>query len=296
MKPVPISVAGGICDIVMAKLGLAAKLTTDEKLKALKDASIEQLATAAEQLPMLPIIDGEYVKSAATFSKWSFQDSPMPGTKWCESIMMGDCEMDSSILFYMLHDRQAGIEDTFVATMNRHLKDEKTKQRLLKEYDVGNNSGKSQDVVMDNVLHFAHDIGFYAPLVSIASGFPGKSYVFHFNEPNPWKGRYQGVASHILDAAFLYQNYNKFLDEAQRSSAEAFGKHFIKYVAGGVPFPEYSAENGGAMVYGADGERQKFVTGKNGEDLKRRSSIFKLAETSSLEELSTLWGSFMSGQ
>lgn len=180
--------------------------------------------------------------------------------------------------------------------MNRHLKDEKTKQRLLKEYDVGNNSGKSQDVVMDNVLHFAHDIGFYAPLVSIASGFPGKSYVFHFNEPNPWKGRYQGVASHILDAAFLYQNYNKFLDEAQRSSAEAFGKHFIKYVAGRVPFPEYSAENGGAMVYGADGERQKFVTGKNGEDLKRRSSIFKLAETSSLEELSTLWGSFMSGQ
>ncbi|MAD84545.1 MAG: hypothetical protein CL912_16425 [Deltaproteobacteria bacterium] len=96
MKPVPISVAGGICDIVMAKLGLAAKLTTDEKLKALKDASIEQLATAAEQLPMLPIIDGEYVKSAATFSKWSFQDSPMPGTKWCESIMMGDCEMDVS--------------------------------------------------------------------------------------------------------------------------------------------------------------------------------------------------------
>ena len=195
----------------------------------------------------------------------------------------------------MLHDRQAGIEDTFVATVNRHLQDEKTKQRLLKEYDVGNSSAKSQDVAMDNILHFAHDIGFYAPLVAIASGFPGKSYVFHFNEPNPWKGRYQGVATHILDAAFLYQNYNEFLDEAQRSSAEAFGKHFIKFVAGGEPFPEYSAEGGGAMVYGAHDKRQKFATGKDSEDLKRRSSIFKLAETSSLEELSAMWGSFMSG-
>ncbi|PVH76547.1 alpha/beta-hydrolase [Cadophora sp. DSE1049] len=295
LKPVPIPVACGIYDMVIERLGIAKMTTADEKAKALKEASVEQLVAAAEHLPMLPIIDGEYVKSAATFSKWSFQDTSMPGTKWCESIMMGDCEMDSSILFYMLHDQQAGMVDSFVATVNRHSKGERSKQQLLKQYDIGNHGSKDQNVAVDSILHFAHDIGFYAPLVTIASGFPGKSYVFHFNEPNPWKGRYQGVATHILDAAFLYQNYNEFLDDDQRSSAELFGKHFIKSVVRGEPFPEYSAENGGAMVYGAEGERQKFVKSKNSEDVKRRSAIFKLAETSSLEELSALWGSFLSG-
>ncbi|KAH7388968.1 Alpha/Beta hydrolase protein [Cadophora sp. MPI-SDFR-AT-0126] len=295
LKPIPIFAAGGIYDIVMQKLGLAKMTSADEKVKALKETKAEQLVAAAEQLPMLPIIDSEYVKSAATFSKWSFQDMSMPGTRWCESIMIGDCEMDSSILFYMLHGRQAGMENAFVATVNRHLKDEPIKQQLLKQYNIGDQGLKDQNVAVDNILHFAHDIGFYAPLVTIASGFPGKSYVFHFNEPNPWKGRYNGIATHILDAAFLYQNYNEFLDDTQRNSARVFGKHFITYVAGGEPFPQYSADNGGAMVYGTDSERQEFVKSKKSEDVKRRSAIFELAERCSLEELSALWGSFLSG-
>jgi len=196
----------------------------------------------------------------------------------------------------MLHDRQAGLEKSFVTTTNQLLTNPTTKQQLLAGYEIGDHGATAQDLAVDNILRFAHDIGFYAPLLSIASGFPGKSYVFHFNELNPWKGKYQGVATHLLDAAFLFQNYNEFLDDTQRSSAEAFGKCFIKYVTGEEPFPEYSAEKGGAMVYGTEGERQKFVRSKRGEDVGRRSTIFKLAESSSLEELSALWGTFLSGQ
>ncbi|KAH6703175.1 Alpha/Beta hydrolase protein [Leptodontidium sp. MPI-SDFR-AT-0119] len=296
LKPVPITFASGIYDIAIERLGLAKSSTADQRTNALKEANIDALVAAAENIPMLPIIDGEFVKSPATFSEWSFQNTSMPGTKWCESIIMGDCEMDSSILFYMLHDRQARMEESFVKSASRFLKNTTTKERLLSEYDIGSQAPRAQDIAVDNILHFAHDIGFYAPLITIASGFPGKSYVFHFNERNPWKGRYQGVATHILDAAFLFQNYNEFLDESQRESAETFGKHFIKFVAGREPFPEYSAEKGGAMVYGAEGERQKFVTSKKSEDVQRRSTIFKLAELSSLEELSALWGSFLSGK
>jgi len=96
LKPVPISVAGGIYNIVIEKLGLAQTTPADARAKALKEASIEDLVAAAEHLPMLPIIDGELVKSPATFSSWSFQERVLPGTKWCESIMIGDCEMDVS--------------------------------------------------------------------------------------------------------------------------------------------------------------------------------------------------------
>ncbi len=96
LKPVPITVAGGIYNIVMERLGLEHTATADERARALKKATVEELVAAAGNLPMLPIIDGELVNSPATFSRWSFQDTPFPGTEWCESVMIGDCEMDVS--------------------------------------------------------------------------------------------------------------------------------------------------------------------------------------------------------
>ncbi|KAG4443117.1 hypothetical protein IFR05_001443 [Cadophora sp. M221] len=80
------------------------------------------------------------------FSEWSFQNTSMLGRKWCESIMMGDCEMDSSILFYMLHDRQTGMEETFVKSASRFLKDSTTKEQLLSGYDIGDHVLESQDI------------------------------------------------------------------------------------------------------------------------------------------------------
>jgi hypothetical protein len=196
----------------------------------------------------------------------------------------------------MLHDRLVGMDKTFIASTERSLSDSTTRRKLLEEYSIATANTESSETAVENVLHFAHDIGFYAPLVSIASGWPNKSYVLHFNEPNPWEGRFKGVAGHVLDVAFLYQNYNEFLDEAQQSSAKAFAKHFIDFVNGSEPFPAYTAGDGGAMVYGAGDERQKFVKSTRSEDYKRRSTIFKLAESSSLEELSGVWDGFMGGQ
>lgn len=129
----------------------------------------------------------------------------------------------------MLHDRLAGIDKSFITSTERSLNDSVTRQKLLDGYGIATPNAESSDTAVENVLHFAHDIGFYAPLISIASGWPNKSYVFHFNEPNPWEGRFKGVAGHILDVAFLYQNYNEFLEEAQQSSAKAFAKHFIDF-------------------------------------------------------------------
>ena len=103
-----------------------------------------------------------------------------------------------------------------------------------------------------------------------------KAYVFHFNEPNPWPGRYQGVATHILDAAFLFQNYNEFLDDAQQESTRAFGEDFIDFVVGKEPFPPYVAAEGGAMVYGPGEQKQKFVKSKKSEDYGRRSMICRI--------------------
>jgi carboxylesterase type B len=196
----------------------------------------------------------------------------------------------------MLHGRLDGIDKAFNASIDCSLQDAETRQRLLEGYKFSATHSDATNDAADKVLHFANDIGFYAPLVSIASGWPKKTYVFHFNEPNPWQGRYQGVATHILDAAFLFQNFHEFLDAAQLESARAFGEHFIDFVVGKEPFPPYISGEGGAMVYGPGEKKQKFVKSTMSEDYGRRSTIFKLAQSSSLEKLSDTWGIFLRGE
>jgi hypothetical protein len=195
----------------------------------------------------------------------------------------------------MLHDRIEDIGQAFIASTKDSLGDSATRMRLLEEYKLLDLHAKSIDETADNALHFANDIGFYAPLMAIVSGWPKKAYAFAFNEPNPWPGRYQGVATHVLDAAFLFQNYNEFLDEAQKGSAKVFGEHFVDFVVGAEPYPPYVAGEGGAMIYGPGEKRQRFVKSSKSEDYGRRSTIFKLAESSGLEKLSDAWGVFMRG-
>ncbi|KAE9375345.1 alpha/beta-hydrolase [Stipitochalara longipes BDJ] len=295
LKPLPLEVTESTYAAAIDKLGFAS-MTTEERAKALKEVAPDILLAATANLPMMPVIDRELITVPATFSQWSFKDKLLPGTEWCESIMMGDCEMDSSVLFYMLHDRIEGMEKAFITSTERSLGGSPTRQQLLESYSFLSDSTNGPTEAVNKILHFANDIGFYAPLVSIASGWPGKGYVFHFNEPNPWPGRYQGVATHILDAAFLFQNYNDFLDDVQKSSARAFGEHFIEFVNGSEPFPSYIAEDGGAMVYGPGGKRQEFVKSKSNEDYGRRRTIFKLAESSGFETLSDAWGVFLTGE
>jgi len=72
-------------------------MTVEERAKALKQVVVEDLLVARSNLPMLPVIDGELITVRGTFSQWSFKEKLLPGTKWCESIMIGDCEMDGSL-------------------------------------------------------------------------------------------------------------------------------------------------------------------------------------------------------
>jgi len=70
----------------------------------------------------------------------------------------------------------------------------------------------------------------------------------------------------------------------------------LSFVNSSGPFLSYIAEEGGAMVYGPGKKRQNFVKSKKAEGHGKRSTIFKLAETSSLEKLSDAWGVFLRGQ
>ncbi|KAK5256127.1 hypothetical protein LTR40_010593, partial [Exophiala xenobiotica] len=112
------------------------------------------------------------------------------------------------------------------------------------------------DVAFMNFLQLATDIGYYAATTSFVRGWPesgagaSKCYTFCFNEPNPWPGPFQGKATHVLDVAFLFQNYNDKLGPEQKAAAEGFGLDFMKFVAGQDPWQNSTAAHRTAKVFG----------------------------------------------
>jgi hypothetical protein len=96
LKPLPPQVTETTYTAVVNTLGLTA-MTPEKRIEALKEATAGDLLAATENLPMLPVIDGDLITVPATFSQWPFKKNLLPGIDWCESIMIGDCEMDVSM-------------------------------------------------------------------------------------------------------------------------------------------------------------------------------------------------------
>lgn len=186
----------------------------------------------------------------------------------------------SSILAYMLGPGADHVGEKFRTVLDQSLADHPdAKAMLLKAYDAGPDGGNL------SFLHFAHDVIQLAATRTIANRWPGQAYVFHFNEPNPWEGRFKGVASHLLDTAFLFQNYEEYLNEEQASTGRTFGRHLIEFVSGGDPFAAFSSGSGKVQVYGPGEPRSRQVDANDLRAAGRREHVFKLAEAVGLERL-----------
>lgn len=153
--------------------------------------------------------------------------------------------------------RKAGIAASFRASASKTLQGHPdTLKSLLKHYSLDEDSTSSltDDEAFHNILKFISDVAFFMPAIELASNFPGDAFVLHFNEPNPWDGLFKGHATHILDAAFLFQNYNQFLNETQRASAVAFATDVISFVNGQAPWKPFNRGHNESAFY-ADGKR-----------------------------------------
>lgn len=296
----PLEVAEGTYATVLQKLGIS-ELPPTERIEKLKQMDRECWVTKlGPGLPLSPVADKD--ENQPPFYQAGGPENAInqPGSDWCPRIMMGDCEMDvssdstlhylqlltkmqSSIMFYMLGPGMAQIGTKFRAVLDKSLSDRPdVKQALLDTYD----NEKDEDRL--GFLRFAHDVVQLAATRLIASRWPGSAYVFHFNEPNPWEGRFQGVASHLLDVAFLFQNYEEYLGEEQVSSGRAFGRHFIEFVSGEEPYTPFTSGSGKVQVYGPGEQRSRQVDAKDLVAAGRRDLVFSLAEDVGLDRLTTV--------
>lgn len=151
-------------------------------------------------------------------------------------------------------------------------------------------------------MQFASDITFYAPAITMAANWPSsrnsKAYLFHFNEPNPWDGPYKGKASHVLDVAYLFQNYAEHLTDDQKAVGRAFGSDFIEFVNGGSPWHPVSAGKMCARVYGPSDTKEtvKFVDSGDAAESGRNRKIHELGSALGFDALGEVYTNFFQGR
>lgn len=161
-----------------------------------------------------------------------------------------------------------------------------------------------------NFLNFVNDIGYYGGTTSFARGWPNstesklksdsKIFTFFFNEPNPWPGPYQGLATHVLDVVFLFQNYNDKLPPKQRAAAEGFGLDLMRFVAGQTPWEANQPGHRSAKVFGPstrDGTTPttKLIADSESPESGRRMAILELGKEVGFDKLAEAFGRFRTG-
>ncbi|KAL2828858.1 Alpha/Beta hydrolase protein [Aspergillus pseudoustus] len=313
MKPVPLPVAEASYASVIKGLGLEDKPTA-ERVRALLETPLQKLAGLGASLPLIPTVDGEIISSGMEFGRLDEAlSATWPGAEWCGNLLIGDCQFDGSIMAFPLLPRKAEIAQKLQEAAERVLSEHHDRRsvanHILASYQIDTAAAAATsdgDATLTKVLRFATDILFYASTLEIARAWARaqsrvrsshKAFVYHFNVPNPWDGPYRGEATHILDVALLFRNYDEHLPDGHRHAAEIFANHFIAFVSGEEPYGVFDVATGGAMVYGPGPQGRvqhaKFVTGRSSEAYGRRGTVFDLANKVGLDALSRVWDEVM---
>lgn len=166
-------------------------------------------------------------------------------------------------------------------------------QEILDKYGISGTTLHTD--AFTGVLNFLNDVVALAPVVYFARSWPGSVNAYYFNEGNPWDGAFKGQASHLLDQAFLFQNYREFLDERQQAVAVALAEDVFKFCHGIRPWPVADAVSDGVelprhnfpvRIYGASGSTQApaHVAARDDEDTTmRRRTVFDYSDRLSLD-------------
>lgn len=135
--------------------------------------------------------------------------------------------------------------------------------KLLWFYDISEDTPDSKALL--SIIQFVTDISFYAPAVKLAGSWPGPSYLGHFNERNPFEGLYKGRASHLLDTAYMWGNYNQKYTKQNWIVARAMAENLVSFVNGTDNLPVFNGSSGDV-----DGKKLVTVYGPSEENVSSK--------------------------
>ncbi|KAE8367312.1 Alpha/Beta hydrolase protein [Aspergillus caelatus] len=282
----------------ISALGLK-NASTEERIQTLLEKPAQELiATLPPSILATPAVDGDLVTSAATHAQTTDRTSDLPKRRdWCTDLMIGDCQMDASIIGLIMPNLKENCAEKFTTAMNNVLSSQPdVAQRILSEYGIG--KGMTDEKALPAVLNYINDICFFAPVLTLTRGWRGNSHVYYFNEGNPWEGPWKGKATHILDVAYLTQNFQEFMTPSQQLVATTYAEDFLKFCHGTNPWPAVTdgdiTTNFTARVYGpsSEGHGVGLVSEPYRGESHRRSILFDCNDVVSLDDLARVFDVF----
>ncbi|KAL2786639.1 Alpha/Beta hydrolase protein [Aspergillus keveii] len=301
MRPLPDQVTESTYKTIIDRLGLNT-LSASERVKSLVQLDTGTVLSAVRPSDaLLPSLGGALGLKAHTYAEiYQGTAGPLnlPGRGWCEEIMIGDCQFDASILTMMINRSKEEIATSFTDSLTRSLGSAEKAAQILSAYAI--TEDRSDDQAFKAILRFANDIAFFVPVLNYGHCWSGEAFIFEFNEPNVWDGPWKGHANHILDVAYLFQNYNEHLPEAQRAVAVQFAKDVIAFANGHAPWAAFKWETGelNSRVYGGrEPGTSGFVVTVPGPEprTERADTILGLMAGIPADDLARAWGAFMAG-
>ncbi|EAW06756.1 putative carboxylesterase [Aspergillus clavatus NRRL 1] len=295
IQPLPCDVHEQNYQQAISALRLA-DLSPQERIQALlKIPGKELLAKIPPSVLSAPAIDEDMVLSFPTYTQVASKNSNIPrGKSWCKDILIGDAQMDASIMALLMVHTKKDCASKFTTAINTALANHpKVARDILDRYKI--TKEMADDEAFTAILNYINDIAFFAPVLAFAEGWRGNAYVYYFNEGNPWDGPWKDQASHILDLAYLFQNFREFMMPAQQTLAVTFAEDVFKFCHGIEPWP--AAIPGDlktkftARTYKSSSSVGQ-VNAPYGEGSSRRSILFDYAGQVSLDELADVLNVF----
>ena len=256
----------------------------DERVKKLLRTDGHELRTTLQAIGLAPTSCDSFPLQAHSFADIKDGTANLGARKWCDSIMIGDCQFDGSIFGLRLASRQPGIAEAFCSSIQSSFRSSPAVgEALLNAYNLSPDMADA--IAFERILEVGTDLCFYAPTFTFAEGLHGdmKVFVYRFNEPNPWEGPWKGRATHGLDVALLLQNFGDYLEPEQRRLGEELADNVFNFLQGEEPWDEWRCQRPMSKTFGPKGECS--TTEDDAETVGRRSTVWRLAETAEIDAL-----------
>jgi hypothetical protein len=279
LKPLSPSAAETSYNTVMQALGLEHASTYERIQHLLGMTSQELVEKTPMNIPLSPYMDGDMISETPTFAQLSSGTLQSLEDTWCKELLIGSCAHDGNVFFFMgLSSRLPGIASAIHASFSRTLS-ASVAQAVLSAYDI--TPSTSDEEAMASIIDLATDIAYSLPVQYYARVFKGKISSYHFTEPNPWNGTFKGKSTHLLDAAFLFQNFNEYMPDGAKTTATRLAEDLLAFAYG-------RAGSTGA-------ESQTKVYGPGVRDINRLETSIQKGNVD-LDEISAAWDLFVSGK
>ena len=241
MGPLPLETFQAKWNILCQKAGVLEE-SGAKRLEHLRSLSTDALIKMSGSAVIPPLADGKLL-----LKSWAL-GAVRPRTR-CRDIIVGDSRIEAIIFDPLIHHVpqklfQQVIHSTFA---------EPSDANKFCQYFGFTSDEQPFEAFRDAMRFFLSTIIFHCPNLRIAETFPGKAYLYHFEEPSPYPGPTSGIPVHGLCAVILYGNDKGAWPKSTHQISTEMATLWTAFAHRKEPWETYNASKK-FMRFGPDGE------------------------------------------